>query len=173
MTEPALTLLWAVRSYCASHGCRYCYFGDSDGQPEAAAPGVLSHLSPDDLTAAEVVAFASTLGRSAVGRVFLAGGEPLLWRPMTRLIEVLRAQGLEVVVCTSGVALARPQVSSALVRLGVDAVSVSLDSADPAHHDAWRPPKQPGDGWDRVIAGVRALLTARAATPGRASASTA
>jgi MoaA/NifB/PqqE/SkfB family radical SAM enzyme len=162
MTRPSLTLLWAVRSHCASHNCRYCYFGDSDGYAAAPpAPGVLSHLSPDDLTAAEVLSFAATLGRSAVGRVFLAGGEPLLWRPVNSLIEVLKGQGLEVVVCTSGVALARPQVSAMLVGLGVDAVSVSLDSADPAHHDAWRPPKQPGDSWDRVIDGVRALLAAR------------
>jgi len=166
MTRPALTLLWAVRSHCASHTCRYCYFGESDGQGPPAAPGVLSHLSPDDLTAAEVLAFAATLGRSAVRRVFLAGGEPLLWRPVTRLIEVLKDQGMEVVVCTSGVALARPQVSAMLVRLGVDAVSVSLDSADPTHHDAWRPPKEPGDGWGRVVDGVRALLAARAGQPG-------
>ena len=88
MTGPALTLLWAVRSHCASHNCRYCYFGDADGQaPQAATPGSLSHLSPDDLTADEVLAFAATLGRSAVRRVFLAGGEPLLWRPETRLID--------------------------------------------------------------------------------------
>jgi MoaA/NifB/PqqE/SkfB family radical SAM enzyme len=167
MTRPALTLLWAVRSHCASHTCRYCYFGDADDQePPAAIPGSLSHLSPDDLTAAEVLAFAATLGRSAVRRVFLAGGEPLLWRPVTRLIEVLKDQGMEVIVCTSGVALARPSVSAMLVRLGVDAVSVSLDSADPAHHDAWRPPKQPGDGWDQVVGGVRALLAARVGQPG-------
>jgi MoaA/NifB/PqqE/SkfB family radical SAM enzyme len=165
MTGPSLTLLWAVRSHCASHGCLYCYFGDSQGAPPT-GPGVLSHLSPDDLTAPEVTAFAATLGRSAVRRVFLAGGEPLLWRPMTRLIEVLKDQGIEVVICTSGVALARPQVSAMLVRLGVDAVSVSLDSADPAHHDAWRPPRQPGDGWDRVIAGTRTLLAARAGHSG-------
>lgn len=33
--------------------------------PLPTAPGVLSHLSPDDLTAAEVLAFAAALGRSA------------------------------------------------------------------------------------------------------------
>lgn len=164
MLSRPLTLLWALRSHCASHGCLYCYFGTVAEHQAArpAAPGVLSHLSPDDLSAAEVKAFAGTLGGSAVGRVFLAGGEPLLWRPVMDVIEILKNQGVEVVVCTSGVALARPEISAALVKLGADAVSVSLDSADPVQNDRWRPPTQPGNGWDKVIAGVRTLLAARA-----------
>ncbi len=97
-------------------------------------------------------------------RVFLAGGEPLLWRPIAGLIEILKAQGLEVVVCTSGVALARIEISDALVSLGTDAVSVSLDSADPARNDAWRPPRRDDDGWPRVIQGIRTLISCRGST---------
>jgi MoaA/NifB/PqqE/SkfB family radical SAM enzyme len=160
----SLTLLWALRSHCASHSCLYCYFGTVQDHRDArpAAPGALSHLSPDDMTTREILAFARTLGGSAVRRVFLAGGEPLLWRPITRLIEILKAQGLDVVVCTSGVALAGTEISAALVGLGVDAVSVSLDSADPVYNDTWRPPHRDGYGWDRVRAGIATLLSCRA-----------
>jgi len=163
MPGPSLTLLWALRSHCASHGCLYCYFGTIQEHRDArpATPGALSHLSPDDLTAPEISAFARTLGDSAVRRVFLAGGEPLLWRPIAGLIEILKAQGLEVVVCTSGVALARAEISAALVSLGVDAVSVSLDSADPGRNDAWRPPRHDDDGHARVIQGIRTLISCR------------
>lgn len=164
MRGRSLTLLWALRSHCASHGCLYCYFGTVQEHRDArpTAPGALSHLSPDDMTTREILAFARTLGGSAVRRVFLAGGEPLLWRPITQLIEILKAQGLEVVVCTSGVALARTEVSAGLVRLGVDAVSVSLDSADPFHNDTWRPPRNDSGGWARVTQGIRVLISCRA-----------
>ncbi len=165
MPERSLTLLWALRSHCASHGCLYCYFGTVQEHREAppAAPGVLSHLSPGDLTARDILAFARTLGGSAVRRLFLAGGEPLLWRPIIELISILKALGLEVVVCTSGVALARAEISDAIVRLGVDAVSVSLDSAEPAHNDRWRPPRHDGEGWARVTEGISTLIGRRGA----------
>lgn len=163
MPGRSLTLLWALRSHCASHGCLYCYFGTIQEHRDArpTVPGALSHLSPDDLTTREIFAFARTLGGSAVRRVFLAGGEPLLWRPISALIDILKGQGLQVVVCTSGVALARTDISAALVSLGADAVSVSLDSADPARNDTWRPPHRDGDGWTRVLEGIRTLISCR------------
>lgn len=162
--DRTITLLWALRSRCGTHGCLYCYFGTIDEHRESGrptAPGVLSHLSPDDLTTAEILAFAGTLADSAVGRVFLAGGEPLLWRGILTLVEMLKQAGIEVVVCTSGVALNRPDITEPIVALGVDAVSVSLDSADPVHNDTWRPPHKDGDGWERVVSGITTLLAAR------------
>jgi MoaA/NifB/PqqE/SkfB family radical SAM enzyme len=163
MPERNLTLLWALRSRCASHGCLYCYFGTIAEHLLAppATPGRLSHLSPNDLTTDEVLAFARTLHGSTVRRVFLAGGEPLLWRPVMKLVEILKDAGAEVVICTSGVALNRPDLTERLITLGVDAVSVSLDSTDPAYNDTWRPPHHEGDGWKRVVAGITALVQAR------------
>ncbi|MFD7577470.1 radical SAM protein [Kitasatospora sp. NPDC059817] len=162
-----ISVLWGLRSFCASHGCLACYFGTIPEHREQmpTAPGVLSHLSPNDLTTAEVFAFAKTLAHSPVGRVFLAGGEPLLWKPIIKLIQVLKAGGLEVVVCTSGVALNQPDLREPLVELGVDAVSVSLDSADPAYNDRWRPPRREGDGWEAVVSGISALIQARSCAP--------
>lgn len=156
-----ISLLWALRSYCGSHQCKPCYFTWLDEQRVDKTPGLLSHFSPHDLPTKEVMAFARTLKGSAVRRVFVAGGEPLMWRPVLDLIEILKDGGLEVVVCTSGVALNQPGMAQRLVELGVDGVSVSLDSTDPDYNDTWRPPRREGDGWEGVVSGIKTLLAAR------------
>lgn len=156
-----ISLLWALRSWCGSHQCKPCYFTWLDEQRVDKTSGMLSHFSPNDLPAQEMLAFARTLKGSAVRRVFLAGGEPLMWRPILDLIEILKDDGIEVVVCTSGVALNQPGMAQRLVQLGVDGVSVSLDSTDPDYNDTWRPPRKEGDGWEGVVSGIKTLLAAR------------
>ncbi len=39
--------------------------------------------------------FARTLSGSAVRRVFLASGEPLMWRPILDLFKILKRGGLD------------------------------------------------------------------------------
>jgi MoaA/NifB/PqqE/SkfB family radical SAM enzyme len=161
VTAPGLVLLWALRSPC-DLGCRYCYFGTVEehrGSPVTAL-GQLSHLSRSDLTEREVFSFAATLPGSAVRRVFIAGGEPLRWPPVMDLIRLIKAAGIQVIVCTNGVALNRPEITAALIDADVDAVSVSLDSADPVHNDRWRPSRNRKDGWADVVSGITALLRA-------------
>jgi len=75
-----VTLLWALRSPC-DLGCRYRYFGTIEehraSPPEQA--GQLSHLTSTDLDLTQITRFLSTVADSAIRRVFLAGGEPLIW----------------------------------------------------------------------------------------------
>jgi len=159
-----VTLLWALRSPC-NLGCRYCYFGTIE-EHKAAPPGTvgsLSHLSRDDLSLSDVTAFAATLAGSAVKRIFIAGGEPLIWPHTLDLAEMVKAAGVEVVLCTNGIPLNRPAITRRIIELGVDAVSVSLDSPDPAENDHYRPARNGGDGYAHVVAGVRSLLAARRA----------
>ncbi|MEU8075879.1 radical SAM protein [Catellatospora citrea] len=158
-------VLWALRSPC-NLGCKYCYFGTLPEHREQPVTqiGQLSHLSRADLSLADLTAFVNTLPQSPVRRVFLAGGEPLIWPPIYDLIALIKRAGVEVVVCTNGIPLNRPEAVSRLIDLGVDAVSVSLDSAEPGHNDRWRPAHNGKDGWDRVIGGITALLAARGGT---------
>lgn len=161
-SRPAATLLWAVRSPCP-RGCLYCYFGTVEehrSQPVTRI-GQLSHLSRNDLRPAQVLAFARTLPGSRIRRVFLAGGEPLAWPPILELVRILKAGGLQVIICTDGAALNRPDITHSLIELGAEAVSVSLDSADPAYNDRLRPARNGKDGWERVVSGIRALVAAR------------
>lgn len=157
-----MTLLWALRSPC-NLGCRYCYFGtiEEDRAAPLAQPGQLSHLSRDDVSLADITAFLSTLADSAIRRVFIAGGEPLIWPQVFVVAEMIKAAGAEVVLCTNGIPLSRPEITGQITSLGVDAVSVSLDSADSAYNDCYRPSRNGHHGWADVVAGIRALLAAR------------
>lgn len=157
-----VTLLWALRSPC-NLGCRYCYFGTIE-EHRIAPPtraGQLSHLSHSDLKLDEITMFLSTIGESAVRRVFLAGGEPLIWPHTLDIVQILTAADVRVVLCTNGIPLNRPKVTERILELGVEAVSVSLDSPDPTTNDRYRPARNSTHGWTEVVSGLRHLLAAR------------
>jgi MoaA/NifB/PqqE/SkfB family radical SAM enzyme len=162
-----MTILWALRSPC-NLGCTYCYFGTIEDHRSAGLPdqpGQLSHLSRSDASLADITAFLATLAGSAIRRVFLAGGEPLIWPSVFTVIEMIKAAGAEVVVCTNGIPLGRPGIRQQLLGLGVDGVSVSLDSPDPGYNDHYRPARNGRHGWADVVAGITALLADRAGRP--------
>ncbi|MDQ2812277.1 MAG: radical SAM protein [Actinomycetota bacterium] len=161
-----VTLLWALRSPCA-FACPHCYFGtigEHAGTPPGQA-GVLSHLSRTDLPANALTAFARTLAGSPVERVIIAGGEPLDWPGTLGVISLIKDAGCQVVIATNGVPLTRPHVAERLVALGVDGVSVSLDSADAQINDQMRPSRSGRFGYRDVLEGIRSLLRARAGRP--------
>jgi MoaA/NifB/PqqE/SkfB family radical SAM enzyme len=161
-----VSLLWALRSPC-NLGCRYCYFGTIEDHREAPPqrPGALSHLSRADLDLADIAAFVDTLPGSRVERIFIAGGEPLIWPPIMDVVASIKAAGVQVIVCTNGIPLARPHIVQQILAADVDAVSVSLDSVDAAHNDTWRPARNGVHGHAEVLNGVRALLDARRTRP--------
>jgi MoaA/NifB/PqqE/SkfB family radical SAM enzyme len=157
-----ITLLWALRSPCA-FACPHCYFGTIEDH-KAAPPnrfGVLSHLSRTDLPADALMAFARSLSGSPVERVVIAGGEPLDWPGALEVIALIKQAGSQVVVATNGIPLTRPTVVERLVDLGVDGVSVSLDSADAQVNDRLRPSRSGRFGYDQVLDGIGRLLDAR------------
>lgn len=162
-----ITLLWAVRSPC-SFGCPHCYFGELDEHKKALPDGlgVLSHIPVRDLDRTIMEEFARSLAGSPVERVILAGGEPLDWLPTLSLIKTIKDTGCEVVIATNGVPLTRPGIARQLVELGVDGVSVSLDSADPAVNDRLRPSRSGRVGHREVLDGLRTLLSERGSGPG-------
>ncbi len=101
-----------------------------------------------------------TLAGSPVWRIFLAGGEPLIWPPILDIIEAIKNNGVEVALCTNGIRLNQPDITAWIIR--VDAVSVSLDSTDPAANDHYRPSRHDAHGWCDVVSGIRCLLAGRA-----------
>lgn len=166
LTAAPVTVLWAMRSPC-NLGCRYCYFGTieehRDSMPQQ--PGALSHIARNDLDLAAIAAFVRTLPSSRVKRIFIAGGEPLLWPPVMEVVAAIKAAEIQVVLCTNGIPLNRPELVDKILSVGVDAVSISVDSPDPGYNDTWRPARNGVHGHHDVLAGARALITARASRP--------
>lgn len=160
------TLLWALRSPCA-FACPHCYFGTIEEHHQAppTEAGVLSHLSRTDLPARALTAFARTLAGSPIERVVIAGGEPLDWPATLEVIELIKQAGCQVVIATNGIPLTRPPVVQRLIALGVDGISVSLDSADAQINDRLRPSRSGRFGYHDVVAGIGALLEARGDRP--------
>jgi sulfatase maturation enzyme AslB (radical SAM superfamily) len=157
-----VVLLWALRSPC-NLGCRYCYFGTLDNHQnctELLNPGGLSHVGCNDVCLDTILTFIASFTPNIVRRVFIAGGEPLLWTGIRQTIVALKATGSEVIVCTNGLPLGDEKISSWLVDAGVNAVSVSLDSYDPKYNDYWRLDRS-GRGWYAVVEGINILLEKR------------
>jgi hypothetical protein len=75
---------------------------------------------------------------------------------------MIKAAGIQVVLCTNGIPLNRTEITERIIGLGVDAVSVSLDSPDPAYNDQCRPARNHQHGHADVIAGARRPLATRA-----------
>lgn len=92
------------------------------------------------LTAEDYTQFLHALcAQHRVGLVSLQGYEPLLpesWPYSAALLETARSLGIDTALITNGTHLAE-RVSD-LVRLEVKGITVSIDSGDPALHDASR-----------------------------------
>lgn len=101
--------------------CVYC-------MPEEGVPLEPSHRM---LSFEEMERAVRALARLGVRRVRLTGGEPLVRRDLTQLVERLKAiEGLdELVMTTNGVLL--PRYADELAQAGLDGVTVSLDSLRP------------------------------------------
>jgi Fe-coproporphyrin III synthase len=103
----------------------------------------------DDMKLAAVKRLLPSLTRLRTQVVLLSGGEPLLnpeWAPMAQL---LRANGHQVWLLTSGLALAKQARRAAEL---FDSITVSLDGADSETYAAIRGL----DAFDKVCEGIRA-----------------
>lgn len=141
---PLRMLFWESTSLC-NLACAHCRRQDV---AEAAAR--------DDLTTDEVrgvLDSAATLGRPII---VLSGGEPLLrgdWEPLAAHARTL---GLPTALATNGT-LIDDVLARRVAAAGFRRVSVSLDGADAATHDAFR--RVPG-AYGKAVAGVAALRRA-------------
>jgi len=128
-------------------GCAHCYL-----DAEVLREGAVDELSTDDVK--------RVLGEIAEtapeGMVVLTGGEPLLRRDLEDIARHAAGLGLMVVVGSNGVLLTPARILG-LLDAGVAGVGLSLDSLDPAYHDAFRGRK---GAWQKTMQAIDACKDA-------------
>lgn len=144
----------AALTYRCNERCRFCYAGCGDapctgGRADGGAEVELSTAQWKDIIRvfkeeAKIPFFSFT------------GGEPLLRQDLEELASFATSLGLRVNLITNG-SLATADRAASLKAAGLDTAQVSLESPDPAVHDALCGV----DGaWERTVAGIAALRKA-------------
>ncbi len=138
--QPSL-VSWNLTRLCNLR-CPHCYL--SAGKK-----------TEDELTTEECLGLVGEMRALGTEMVILTGGEPLLRKDIYDLATASAESGMWVVMGTNGVLL-DDRVARKMVECGVKGVGISIDSIDPAKHDAFR------GGPDSWKHSVRALEVAKA-----------
>jgi radical SAM protein with 4Fe4S-binding SPASM domain len=144
---PLRLLFWESTARC-NLACAHCR------RLEVAEAAARDDLTTDEFRG--VLDSAATLGKPII--VF-SGGEPLLRDDWEALADHARALRLPSALATNGT-LIDHALAGRIAAAGFRRVSVSLDGADAATHDAFR---RLGGAFDRAMAGIEALRRAGAA----------
>lgn len=109
--------------------------------------------SPSDLETRAALRIIDQIAEAANPILVLSGGEPLYRSDIFQLARYATDKGLRVALATNGT-LVTKDVARMIVDAGVKRVSISLDGADAATHDAFR--GIPG-AFDAAVYGLRNL----------------
>lgn len=112
-----------------------------------------AHDSADELTVDEVRTIGKELNRLGTIIISLGGGEPLIREDLYQVIAVLNETNHFPVLITNGW-FVNESVAQDILRAGLQEISVSIDYADPAKHDAQR--GRPG-AWQRAMRALELL----------------
>lgn len=138
-----LFVVWNFTQAC-NLSCEHCY-QNARHKPD-----------PDELTLEEKIYLVDQLAENFVPFLAIAGGEPLVHKDLFPVLEHAHRRGLHLTLATNGTLL-KPETAARLKEAGVKYVEVSLDSLDPAQHDAFRGQK---GAWARAVQGIRNSVAA-------------
>jgi radical SAM protein with 4Fe4S-binding SPASM domain len=111
-----------------------------------------------ELTSADVHAVIDDVAALGVKNLTLTGGEVFLRHDVLEIIEHVRRTPMRVCVNTNGWYI-RPEQAKALVELGVDSMSVSIDGPGATHDEIRRGP----GSFERLAAGIANITAAKRA----------
>jgi len=148
--RPLRDLRISVTDRC-NFRCTYCMPKEVYGSTHPFLPRT------EILSFEEITRLAALFLPLGVGKLRLTGGEPLLRRDLAHLVRMLRPlPGLQEIALTTNGALLKEHAAP-LHQAGVDRITVSLDSLDPATFAAMADVQTP---LDHVLAGIEAARTA-------------
>ncbi|MGZ4940282.1 MAG: radical SAM protein [Halobacteriota archaeon] len=133
-------VVWNYTDACNLR-CKHCYQG-------------AGKRSQDELGLSERLAIVDQLVDNDVAALAFSGGEALLRDDFWQVAQHASDQGLYLSLATNGTLLTKDVVQR-LVDVGVGYIEISLDSVDPAKHDAFRGVK---GTWDRTTAGIKNVV---------------
>lgn len=121
-------LIWSFQSEC-NLDCRYCYYNIN---PKA------KRIPLKEKNISEIDKITNKLNNLGFTRVYLSGGEPLIYPDLTLgIVEKLSELGIRSVLSTNGT-LVTKDLAKDLISSGLDAVVISLDSFDKDYHNSVR-----------------------------------
>ncbi len=104
-----------------------------------------------ELTTDECMEVLSEMKNLGTEMLILTGGEPLLRKDIYRIAQAASDMGIWVVMGTNGVLVTR-EVARKMVECGVQGVGISIDSADPDRHNAFRGGR---NAWQHSVRALR------------------
>ena len=135
-----LFAVWNFTNRC-NLSCRHCY---QDSSPAAL---------DDELTLEEKLDLVDQMGRAYLPMLAFSGGEPTISPDLLPTLRRAQAYGMHTTIATNGTTMT-PRLAGRLAEAGLRYVEISLDSVDPARHDAFR--GSPGM-WQRAVAGAKTV----------------
>ena len=133
-------VVWNYTNACNLH-CKHCY--QDAGK-----------MSKDELSLDERLNIVDQLADNDVVAIAFSGGEALLRDDFWEVARYASSKGLYLSLATNGTLLTKDVVRR-LRDVGVEYFEISLDSIDPAKHDAFRGVK---GAWERTVAGIQNVV---------------
>jgi len=111
-------------------------------------------MSKDELSLDERLSIVDQLAENDVVAIAFSGGEALLRDDFWEVARYASSKGLYLSLATNGTLLTKDVVRR-LTDVGVEYFEISLDSVDPAKHDAFRGVT---GAWERTVAGIKNVV---------------
>jgi MoaA/NifB/PqqE/SkfB family radical SAM enzyme len=127
-----------------NYRCRICDFWQD------------THREKPRLSASDVEVISEKLNQIGPQIISIGGGEPMLHPELVEIVRLLARHHFPVMI-TNG-SMVTPDLARALFQAGMAEISVSLDYADPARHDAQR---GVAGAFDRAVEALKVLQAHR------------
>ncbi len=136
-----LFAVWNLTNRCNLQ-CKHCY---QSSDKETAA---------DELTLDEKLAVVDQMGAAFMPMLALSGGEPTMSGDLLPVLRRARRYKMHTTIATNGTTMTE-KLAGELLAAGLRYVEISLDSTDPARHDAFR---GVSGMWEAAVRGAKVVV---------------